>query len=261
MHRNIFSLQGMSVLVTGATGYLGKEMCFGLGEAGAHVLVNSRSEERALELVEELVAKGFSAEKAIFDVGVKVDIDSFFEQFEGDVNVIVNNAYFGQGGTIKTTKGDEYIDSYRVVVDAAHYIVNRALPKLRASVKSHGYASIINIGSMYGVVSPDLRIYPTAEGTNPPFYGAAKAALIQWTKYAACEFGSEGIRFNSISPGPFPNPTPNSEQFISSLAEKVPLGRVGQSAEIKGPIVFLASSASSFVNGANLSVDGGWTVW
>jgi NAD(P)-dependent dehydrogenase (short-subunit alcohol dehydrogenase family) len=261
MHKDIFSLNNLTVLVTGATGYLGREMCIGLGEAGAHVLVNSRSDERAIALVEELVALGFSAETAVFDVASKADIERYFDGFDGNLNVIVNNAYFGAGGTIESAKGEAYIDAYQVVVKAAHHIVSQALPKLRASVSQSGYASVINIASMYGMVSPDLRVYSTAEGANPPFYGAAKAALIQWTKYAACEFGAEGIRFNSISPGPFPNPGPNSEQFMDILAQKVPLGRVGQSVEIKGPVVFLASSASSFVNGTNLSVDGGWTAW
>jgi NAD(P)-dependent dehydrogenase (short-subunit alcohol dehydrogenase family) len=116
---------------------------------------------------------------------------------------------------------------------------------------------------MYAMISPDQRIYESASGVNPPFYGAAKAALLQWTRYAACEFGAEGIRVNSISPGPFPSELvqKGSPAFIEKLANKVPMGRVGQSAEIKGPILFLASSASSFVNGANIVVDGGWTCW
>ncbi len=213
MHKDTFSLNNLTVLVTGATGYLGREMCIGLGEAGAHVLVNSRSDERALALVAELVALGISAEKAVFDVTSKADIERYFDSFDGNLSVIVNNAYLGGGGTIESAKGEAYIYAYQVIVEAAHHIVNSALPKLRVSVNKNGYASVINIASMYGVVSPDLRIYPTAEGSNPPFYGAAKAALIQWTKFAACEFGGEGIRFNSISPGRFLT----QERIVSSL--------------------------------------------
>jgi NAD(P)-dependent dehydrogenase (short-subunit alcohol dehydrogenase family) len=98
---------------------------------------------------------------------------------------------------------------------------------------------------------------------NPPFYGAAKAALLQWTRYAASEFGKEGIRVNAVSPGPFPSLAMKAANpdFIEALAAKVRMGRIGASDEIKGPMLFLASSAASFVNGANIVVDGGWTCW
>ena len=134
---------------------------------------------------------------------------------------------------------------------------------MRKAVQQNGEASVINLASMYAMVNPDQRIYVSAAEVNPPFYGAAKAALIQWTRYAACEFGAEGIRVNSISPGPFPSEAvqKNNPAFIEKLASKVPMRRIGLSDEIKGPTLFLASSASSFVNGTNIVVDGGWTCW
>ncbi|RTZ14654.1 SDR family oxidoreductase [Vibrio aquaticus] len=261
MNRNLFSLSGMTALVTGASGYLGQEMCIGLAEAGATVLVNSRSEAKAAELVERLISKGFVAEEAIFDVTDENAVAEFFSAYQSDINIIVNNAYSGSAGTIESSHGSSYLDAYIIAVKSVHHIVNSALPHLRSSVGKMGYASVINIGSMYGVVSPDPNLYESAETTNPPFYGAAKAALIQLTKYSACEFGRENIRFNSISPGPFPNLATNNDHFVNNLSSKVPMGRVGKAEEIKGPLVFLSSEASSFVNGANLIVDGGWTIW
>ena len=138
-----------------------------------------------------------------------------------------------------------------------------SLVGLRNSVKEIGDASVINIASMYGLVSPDLNIYDTVQSSNPPFYGAVKAALIQWTRYAACEFGPEGIRVNSISPGAFPSELVQKEnpEFIRRLEHKIPMGRIGQAGEVCGSVVFLASMASSYVNGSNLAVDGGWTSW
>ncbi|WP_028834549.1 MULTISPECIES: SDR family NAD(P)-dependent oxidoreductase [unclassified Pseudoalteromonas] len=257
----LFSLQGKSVLVTGAAGHLGREICFGLAESGANVLVNSRSKKKAQKLVEQLTQKGFSAELAVFDVTLKNQVDAFFTGYTGKLHVIINNAYTGAGGTIETSTAKQYTFAYSITLESAHYLFQHSLPYLRAAVKECGYASVINIASMYGKVSPDLRLYSSAEGTNPPFYGVAKAALIQWTKYGACEFGREGIRFNSISPGPFPNLCTNDSEFIESLVKKVPLNRVGLAAELKGPVIFLASSASSFVNGADIAVDGGWTIW
>ena len=258
---SIFDLTGSTVLVTGATGYLGRAMCLGLAGSGAKVLVNSRCKERARTLVFEIKADGGSAEAAVFDVTNIVSLKEYFDNYTGSLNVIVNNAYAGTGGTIKSSKQEQYGAAYDVVVTASHNLLQFALPYLRASVANRQHASVINIASMYGCVSPEHKMYDSNEGTNPPFYGAAKAALIQWTKYAACEFGHEGIKFNAISPGPFPDKSKNLQLFIDKLESKVPLGRVGNSDEIIGPVVFLASSSSSYITGINLVVDGGWTAW
>jgi NAD(P)-dependent dehydrogenase (short-subunit alcohol dehydrogenase family) len=176
---------------------------------------------------------------------------------------LINNAYNGGAGKITTSTQEAYASSYAMTVLAAHNLVIAALPSLRKAVNDYGDASIINLASMYALVSPDQSIYGSVADVNPPFYGAAKAALLQWTRYAACEFGVEGIRVNSISPGPFPAVSIQKENpiFVNMLAKKVPLARIGQADEIKGPTLFLASSASSFVNGANIVIDGGWTCW
>ncbi|UGA54969.1 SDR family NAD(P)-dependent oxidoreductase [Vibrio sp. VB16] len=257
----MFDLKEITVLVTGATGYLGKEMCIGLASSGANVLVNSRNEENANRTISELAELGYRAEAAVFDVTDTNSINQFFAQYKGTLAVIINNAYAGKGGTIECSESSDFTNAYKITVESANNLFQAALPLLRASVKRVGYASVVNISSMYGCVAPDLGIYNTAEGTNPPFYGAAKAALIQWSKYGACEFGKENIRFNSISPGPFPNIANNAEPFLNVLANKVPMKRVGSPEEIQGPVVFLASKASSYVNGCNLAVDGGWTAW
>lgn len=260
----VFSVEGKTALVTGATGYLGASMAFALAEAGAHVLVNSRSEERSEVLVNNLVDSGYSAEPAVFDVTNQPGIERFFSgRKDNPLHVLVNNAYVGGAGSIALSKAEAYTGSFDVTVPAAHNLLIAALPALRKAVQKEGEASVINLASMYAMVSPDQRIYESASGVNAPFYGAAKAALVQWTRYAACEFGTEGIRINSISPGPFPSESVQKSNpgFIEKLADKVPLGRIGQADEIKGPILFLASSASSFVNGSNIVVDGGWTCW
>lgn len=260
----IFSLQGKAALITGATGYLGSAMAIILAEAGAHVLVNSRSRERGEALVNSLTEQGYSAEPAIFDVTDRAAIDQFFASYDGrPLHVLINNAYVGGSGNIEFSCAEAYAGSYDVTVLAAHNLLKAALPGLRKAVQADGYVSVINLASMYAVVSPDQRIYESASGVNPPFYGAAKAALLQWTRYAACEFGHEGIRVNSISPGPFPSDRvqTSNRDFVEILSKKVPLGRIGQADEIKGPTLFLASSASSFVNGANIVADGGWSCW
>lgn len=261
MIKSELSLINTTVLLTGATGYLGKDISIGLAAAGAHVLVNSRHIDKAKSLVKELSRRGYSAEPAVFDVSNENQIDQFFKGYDGELSVIINNAYSGSGGTIETSTTNNFKEAYNVTVESANNLFQRSLPLLRESVARHGYASVISMSSMYGKVSPDLRIYSTAKGSNPPFYGAAKAALIQWSKYGACEFGSECIRFNTISPGPFPNIEQNDEAFLNILSNKVPMARVGSPKELRGPVIFLASKASSFVNGVDLPVDGGWTAW
>lgn len=259
-----FSLQGKRVLVTGATGYLGRAMALGLAELGAHVLVNGRSQMRVMERVAELRDAGLSASPAVFDINDEAEVAKWFsERCSSALHGIVNNAYAGGAGSIETAAESDYRDSYEVSLVSAHRILQHGLPCLRAAVNADGAASVVNIGSMYGMVSPDQRVYKDKQVSNPPFYGAAKAALLQWTRYAACEFGSEGVRVNAISPGPFPAEEVQkaNPDFVSKLVARVPLGRVGQAQEIQGPLAFLISDASSFVNGANIVVDGGWTCW
>jgi NAD(P)-dependent dehydrogenase (short-subunit alcohol dehydrogenase family) len=240
-------------------------MAWALAEAGADVLINARRAESAKRLAGEIQAHGFCARPAVFDIVNNDAVEAAANQYFRDspLNILVNNAYAGGSGTIEHSFADAYAESYEVAVGSTHRLFRAVLPALRRAVARGTQASVINIASMLGLVSPDPRLYDTVEGANPPFYGAAKAALIQWTRYAACEFGPEGIRVNSVSPGPFPSQEVQRDNagFISRLVQRVPLGRVGQASEIAGPVLFLASDASSYVNGSNLVVDGGWTAW
>lgn len=259
-----FSLTNKNILITGATGYFGQVLAWALAEAGGNVLVNSRSQERCEELVSALKSAGHSAENVAFDVADENAVIQFFEQRQGQaLHCLINNAYVGGAGTIETASSASYKQSYDISVICAHNLLRNALPALRLAASTSGDASVINVASMYGLVSPDLRVYDKPEASNPPFYGAAKAALVQWTRYAACEFGPEGIRVNSISPGAFPSLTvqESSPGFVEQLAHKVPLRRVGKAHEIQGVVLLLASAASTYINGANISIDGGWTSW
>lgn len=261
---NRFDLTGRVAFITGAAGYLGQKMACGLAEAGAKVYINGRSEEKLVGLSERLKSVGLNVIPAPFDITNEDEIEAFFSTFEeGALDVIVNNAYSGQAGTVETALAQSYRDSYDVVMVAAQNITQRALPLLRVARKKNGDASIINVASMYGMVSPDISIYSSKNAANPPFYGAAKAALIQWSKYAACEFAKEGVRVNSISPGPFPSEEvqKTNSVLVQKIVNKVPMERLGQPDELIGPLLFLASSASSYVTGANIPVDGGWTAW
>jgi NAD(P)-dependent dehydrogenase (short-subunit alcohol dehydrogenase family) len=261
---DIFSLKGKTALITGATGYLGSAMSYIFAEAGAKVFINSKTFDSCEILAKILRNKGYEAESATFDITCQKDTRLFIDRLEGKpLHILVNNAYYGGSGSMQSTNVLEFKESYDISVIAAYHLMTSLLPNLRLAVHQDGDASIINIASMYGLVSPDQRIYESASLGNPPFYGAAKAALLQLTRYASCEFGRENIRVNAISPGPFPSEGTykSNPSLIKHLKNKIPMGRVGISDEIKGPALFLASSSASFVNGANLIVDGGWTCW
>jgi len=261
------SLKGKIILLTGAAGYLGSAMARGFAQAGGFVYLNGRNQANLQILCDELEAAGGQAAVLPFDV---VDSDAVADALQvieakhGRLDVLINNAYYGKGGTLEVSTNQDFTEAYHVAVTAAAGLIRSALPLLRKSAHNGGSgASIINVSSMYGMVSPDLRVYDTAQGANPPFYGAAKAALLQLTRYTACELAKDKIRVNALCPGPFPAPSVSdtNPELIDKLTAKVPLGRIGIASEIAGPAVFLASDAASYVTGAALPVDGGWTAW
>jgi NAD(P)-dependent dehydrogenase (short-subunit alcohol dehydrogenase family) len=261
-----FRLDGRVAFLSGATGHLGRLMAEGMAAAGAHVVLNARGKERLDALCAEMRSRGYKASAACFDVtdeaAVLKNIAIIGEQ-HGRLDVVVNNASHGQAGTIESTTAVDFEKMYRVNVVAAFRIIQAAVPLLRESAKSTAGSSVVNIASMYGKVSPDPSIYGNSGENNPPSYGAAKAALIQLTRYAACNLAGDGIRVNCISPGPFPatGALASDPGFHDRLKAKVPMRRTGNPRELCGPLLFLASDASSYVTGVDLAVDGGWTAW
>jgi gluconate 5-dehydrogenase len=127
-------------------------------------------------------------------------------------------------------------------------------------------ATIVNIGSHYGVVAPDHRVYGDSDMNNPPNYGAAKAGIIQFTRWLASYYADDGIRVNALSPGGFYSEEMEdvedyTETFVPEYEYRTPLGRMGDDTDLKGAIVFLTSRASKWMTGQNMIIDGGWTTW
>jgi len=261
-----FRLNGRVAFLSGATGHLGRGMAEALAGAGAHVVLNARSGDKLNVLCDELQMRGYKVSAACFDVTddatARRNISLIAEE-HGRLDIVVNNASHGRPGNVESTNIADFEQLYRVNVTAAFSIIQVAAPLLRESAKSTGGSSVVNISSMYGSVSPDPSIYGSSGANNPPSYGAAKAALIQLTRYTACHLAADGIRVNCISPGPFPAARylENDPGFSQRLREKVPMRRTGDARELQGPLLFLASDASSYVTGINLAVDGGWTAW
>ena len=261
-----FRLDGRVAFLSGATGHLGRGMAEALAGVGAHVVLNARGGDRVEALCSEMRARGRKVSAAPFDAtdeAALVRNIALIGKEHGRLDIIVNNASHGRAGAIEDTTSKDFEQLYRVNVIAAFRILQASIPLLSESAKSTGGSSVINIASMYGRVSPDPSIYGTSGANNPPSYGAAKAGLIQLTRYAACHLAGAGIRVNCISPGPFPDARyfQNDPQFHERLKAKVPMRRTGDPQELQGPLLFLASDASSYVTGIDLVVDGGWTAW
>jgi NAD(P)-dependent dehydrogenase (short-subunit alcohol dehydrogenase family) len=257
-----FSVLNLIVLITGSTGHLGKEIVKAFAAGGAIVYANGRNREKLHLLKHDMSILGFDIEIAPFDIENESEIISFFSQFKEErVDIIVNNAYSGGTGGVPFSLGENFTQSYHVCVTSNFLLFQHALPLLKNAVHKNKTASIINISSMYALVSPDFRLYENEGSCNPPYYGSAKAGLLQLTKYLAVYYAKEGIRVNAISPGPFPSAEAQKNSYlIAGIINKSPMGRFGSPSELTGAIIFLASAASSFVTGANIVVDGGWTI-
>ncbi len=262
-----FQLKEQVFLITGATGHLGQAISKGIAQFGGIPILCGKNESKLERLQSEIEENGGCAYILCFDIINEAQrkkalkqITSYSQRLDG----IVHCAHGGRPGTMETSLADDFELSNNIHVQVPFFLVQECMELLKKTANnSNSGVSIVNIASMYGMVSPDPRIYGDSGSNNPPYYGAAKAGLIQLTKYMACHLGQYNIRVNSISPGPFP-PSCIQEinpDFYTQLCAKNPLGRIGQAWELIGPVVFLLSSASSYVTGTNLVVDGGWTSW
>lgn len=257
----LFSLEHKVVVITGGSGYLGSAIAEGLLAHGAQVAVADKVAPGYLSGRE---SHGEWIHCEASDTGsIKAMFRRTKERF-GKIDALVNAATYGAGygpaGTVDRMSDEDWL----VGVDGALGTVFRCTREAIPYFRENGGGSIVNFASMYGVVSPDPRIYGDSGANNPPNYGAGKAGVLQFTRYCAAHLAGDHIRVNSITPGPFPNPAQQANQnesFQRLLKEKIMMGRVGVAQEIVGPVILLVSEASSYMTGSNITVDGGWTAW
>ena len=255
----LFKLDKKVALITGGYGHLGKAMTRALADAGAITIVCGRDKNKFKTAFPDSERMNiFFEEMDISNVdSIENALRKIFNNFK-KVNILVNNAIYLKGINPETITNEEWKTSVDGALNSVFRCIKAAVPYMKRSKD----ASIINISSMYGIVSPDFRIYEeTPELFSPPHYGAAKAGVIHLTKYYAAYLARHKIRVNCISPGPFPTTkTKKNRKFVKTLSDKTVIGRYGSPEELGGPLIFLASNASSFMTGHNMSVDGGWTI-
>ncbi len=265
----IFSLENKTAIVTGALGLIGKEHCKALSEAGANVVVADIDEVKCSEFAKTLSPQSFGASLDVTKPETIKNLrDKILKKF-GHINILVNNAaindmFENPKAASEQSKFENYpLELWQKSVDVnltGVFLCSQILGSEMAKQKS---GSIINIASTYGIAAPDQALYIKQDGTQsffkPPAYSATKGAVIMFTKYLAAYWGKDGVRVNTLTPGGVENN--QDEFFIEKYSAKTPLGRMANPYDYKGALIFLASDASSYMTGANLVVDGGWTCW
>ncbi|MER3523304.1 MAG: short-chain dehydrogenase [Ignavibacteria bacterium] len=269
MVNELFRLTGKVAIVTGGAGLLGKHHCSALAEAGAHVVVAD---------VDEASCRTFAATLSPAALGVGVDITKkqsvealcsrVVKEF-GRIDVLVNNAavndkFESLQAALELSQFEHYpLELWQKSLDVnltGTFLCSQVIGSVMAKA---GKGSIINIASTYGIVAPDQSLYRRPDGTQAFYKSAAypttKGAIIAFTRFLAAYWGRAGVRVNCLSPGGVENQ--QDEFFVHNYAARTPLGRMAAPTDYKGAIVFLAGDASAYMTGANLVVDGGWTVW
>lgn len=257
---NIFSLARRTVLITGASGYLGSAMARGLAEAGASVVVSSRSHAQAQEIVAELpVLDGAKHVAVAIDHMDPGSIEAGFHdaiKLGGHIDVLVANGHEPIPSDWKSVTAQQF---NRQMQNASGYFLLARCLQQHVSSRG-GLGSVILLGSMYGVVGSYPEAYEVGSNASPVAYHALKGGIVQMTRHLAVYWAESGIRVNCLSPGPFPAQSVPQE-MVARLEAHSPMKRMGRPEELVGPVVFLASDASSYITGHNLLVDGGWTAW
>lgn len=255
-----FDLSGKVVLVTGGYGYLGKAAVESLLYHGATVYVLGRSEEKFRKAFGPDTRSNGNLFFQMCDVAETGSIQEAFKAVESDaggLDVLINNAFYLKGNDPLAMSDDEWETGIDGTLNSVFRCIREAIPYLEKSSAPR----IINVSSMYGVVAPDFDVYKGFEEmTNPPHYEAAKAGVVQLSRYYASYLGKMGITVNTVTPGPYPpESVQKKKKFIENLSRKTCLKRIGKPEELAGAFVFLASDAAGYITGQNLIVDGGWT--
>jgi NAD(P)-dependent dehydrogenase (short-subunit alcohol dehydrogenase family) len=265
-----FRLDNQVAVVTGACGKLGPIWVDALLEAGAAVAALELDGAPASDAYRAVAAKaGDRVRRFDCDITSRASIEAAAAAVAaqmGTPSVLVNNAGIDQppdspGGRHQLHQLP--IDQFRRMVEVNLLGTFQVIQVFGEQMAARGEGSIVNIGSLYASVSPDPHFYEHLAGNAPfvksPAYGASKAGVVSLSKFFATHWAGRGIRVNTLSPGGVL--AGQDEQFKAKYGARVPLRRMAQAADLTGPLVFLASRASSYVTGHELRVDGGFTAW
>jgi NAD(P)-dependent dehydrogenase (short-subunit alcohol dehydrogenase family) len=270
--RTQFDLSGRVAIVTGGAGLLGAEFCRTLAEAGAQVVVADIQSQAVNTVAGELKAAGYGCRGIPTDItspsAVRTLVAETLESW-GRLDILVNSAALdpkfdpqhpraGDLGEFESYPLEAWQQALDVNLTGMFLCSQAAVVPMLAQ----GSGVIINLCSMYGLVGPDQRLYERQDRPpqfKPVYYSVTKAGVLGFTRYLAAYYAGHNIRVNALTPGGVFND--HDETFLQAYAARSILGRMARRDEMNGALLFLASDASSYMTGANLVVDGGWTAW
>lgn len=263
--QDLFDISGRIIAITGGLGQLGRQFTNALTARGARVVAldTSAPEDHA-----ETDAATWALRA---DVTSKSSLERALEQIErrwGTPYALINNAALDappNAPASDTAAFEAYsLDTWRSVVEVNLTGVFLTCQVIGGAMAKAGRGSVINISSIYGILSPDQRIYEFRREDGPEFfkpigYSATKAGLLNMTRYLATYWAPRSVRVNTLTfGGVFNHQDP---RFLTGYTARVPLGRMANADEYNGAVVFLVSDASSYMTGSNMVIDGGWSAW
>ncbi len=250
-----FRLDDRVAVVTGASSGMGVIFAEALAAAGARVVVAARRAERLREVVAGIAAQGGTAHAVVCDVAQEAEVERLVAETQrvfGSPDVLVSNAGF----TTVVPAEQQSLEDWRAHLDVNLTGVFLCAQRFGRGMLERGRGSIVNVASVLGFVASG-QIRQAA-------YAASKGGVVNLTRELAAQWARRGVRVNALAPGWFPTEMTadmfGDERSLEWMRTRTPLGRGGELAELAGPLLFLASDASSFVTGHVLTVDGGWTI-
>lgn len=266
---SIFSLKGKTAVVTGASGLIGRAQCRALSDFGAAVSVCDIDMSDTEEILKELNSESFAVCTDVTDIDSLTMAKDIILSKTGSIDILVNNAavndiYSGKESVVKQSMFENYsLEFWNKSLEINVTGTFLSCRVFGSVIAQNGGGSIINIASTYGIVGPDQSIYTDETGKQKfyksPSYPTGKGAILNFTRYLASYWGKNGVRVNTLSPGGVEDG--QDSFFIENYSNRTMLGRMAKPSDYAGAVIFLASEASSYMTGANLVVDGGWTAW
>ena len=272
--QDLFDLTGRVAILTGGAGMLGRQYLSILLSAGANVVVADIDREAAEHVAQDsMESVGAEAIGVQVDVSNKNDVNRMVDTVltrYGRIDILINNAAIDPKFDVDVAKEQSYafedypLELWQRSLDVnltGTFLCTQAVGRVMVRQSS---GVIVNVCSTYGLVGADQRLYERdaeVEQTlfKPAGYAATKAGVSQLTRYLAAYWGNRNIRVNTLTPGGVRNA--QDEEFLGKYSARTPMGRMAEADELQGALLFLVSDASSYMTGANLVVDGGWTAW
>jgi NAD(P)-dependent dehydrogenase (short-subunit alcohol dehydrogenase family) len=252
--KDLFSIEGKRVLVTGGSSGIGLMIAEGCVDAGAKVYISSRKAEVCAKVADELSKRG-TCMAIPADLSSEAECNRLGDEIadrEGELEVLINNAGCNWGAPLEEFPDAAWDKVLALNVKSVFHLTRRLVPSLEKAARPGDPARVINIGSIDGLKPPALDTFS---------YSASKAAVHHMTRVLAKKLAARGITVNAVAPGPFHSKmmAATFERFGEMIVASCPMGRAGEPEDMAGVAIYLASRAGAWVTGAVIPVDGGIT--